>query len=298
MNVDRLILALLDIKGIGPRTVKKLISGALTSGITELQEFFDWARMNKVRVPEVSANDLQRAWANASRILEKCEASGTTYIHRWSPGFPELLKNIPNAPVNLFAQGNQSILQQASVAVVGTRSPTDFGFKSAYKIGARAVECGFVVVSGLAEGCDTGGHLGALDAMGKTVAVLAHGFGTIYPPSNRSLAERILNANGCLLTEYPPGSPTHPIKFIERDRLQSGLSNGTIVIETDVAGGTMQTVGCTIAQGRMLGALQHPERFRAEPKVQGNQKLIKEGKAIALETESDLMGFLKKSREP
>lgn len=296
MELAVAILASLDFKGFGPRTVEKIIATGMVAESQSVEDLFNRAKKKGAKVPEVSRHECLVAEDTAKDILAKCAKLGCSYIHKWLPDFPALFRNIPNAPIAIYAMGAPSALQKECVAIVGTRSPTEFGYKSGLRIAGRAVQENFVVVSGLAEGCDTAAHVGTLDAGGTTVAILAHGFGTIYPPSNKGLAEQILATGGCLVTEYPPGEPCHPTKFVARDRLQSGLSLGTIVIETDIEGGTMHTVKFTKDQGRVLGAVKHPPSLLAEPKTQGNQKLISEGLAIPIANSEDLAAFFKTVR--
>ena len=297
MELPVAILGSLEFKGFGPRTVEKIIATGLVPESQSVEDLFNRAKKKGAKVPEVSCNDCLVAEDKAKDILAVCAKMGCSYIHKWHPDFPALYRDIPNAPIAIYVIGDLSVLKGDCVAIVGTRSPTDFGYKSGIRIAGRAVQENFVVVSGLAEGCDTAAHVGTLDTGGKTVAILAHGFGTIYPPSNKGLADRILCSGGCLVTEYPPGEPGHPTKFVARDRLQSGLSLGTIVIETDIEGGTMHTVKFTKDQGRVLGAVKHPSSLLSEPKTQGNQKLISEGRAISIGNLEDLAAFFKTVRQ-
>lgn len=299
MNYSSAILSLLALKGIGPRTVEQILSEADPGHFDNLGDFRAYALEHSIKkFPEISHEQVQGIEAETNRILETINRERIVHLHRWSDEFPPLLKSIPNAPIHLFVIGNVECLRQPGIAVVGTREPTTFGRKSAEKIAGRGVDKGFCVNSGLAEGCDTHGHIGALDAGGHTVAVLAHGFGTIYPRSNTPLSERIVDCGGALVTEYLPGEPGHPTKFVARDRIQSGLSLGTIVIETDVKGGTMHTVEFTQKQGRVLGAVDHPEKYRHEPKTHGNRQLIDEGLASSIGNSEELEAFFMRLKAP
>lgn len=155
---------------------------------------------------------------------------------------------------------------------------------------------GFNIVSGLALGCDTVGHLGALDMNGTTTAVLAHGLDHVYPKENKYLADKILDNGGLLITEYPINQRPQPRFFIERDRIQAGLSLGTIVIETDLKSGTMKTVGFTIEYGRLSACVNYPTDKRNSVVDSGNQLLINQGKAVPLYERDELMNFLSKMR--
>ena len=230
------------------------------------------------------------AWDAAEKLQEECDDAGIVVLGGRVP-LPSALREIPNPPLLLYLQGNPEILDLKGIAVIGTREPTSFGRKSARRMAHVLAERGWCVVSGLAEGCDTEGHEGCLAAGGKTIAVLAHGFGRIYPAKNKQLADRILESGGALITEYAPGTPPTRSSFIERDRLQSGLSLGIIVVETDIKGGTMHTVGHAQAQGRGIGAISHPPELSDVSKSQGNQKLIREEIATPLRDRDDLIRF-------
>ena len=136
-----------------------------------------------------------------------------------------------------------------------------------------------MVVSGLAAGIDTAAHEGTLNAKGKTIAVLAHGLHTIYPGENKKLAERILENNGTLISEYSWGKNSTKGSFIARDRIQSGLSTGVLVIETKEKGGTMHTVQYCNKQGRVLMVLEPPGGSNLIENYSGNLKLIRDGEA-------------------
>jgi DNA processing protein len=139
--------------------------------------------------------------------------------------------------------------EEKSVAIIGTRNPSKFGIKMGYKISKLLASKGYSIVSGLAKGIDTEAHQGALNVMGKTVAILAHGLDMpIYPKENRALAEEIMESGGLLLSTYSNGTKLFPQYLAARDEWQSALSDGVIVIETGIKGGTNITVGHAIKQ--------------------------------------------------
>lgn len=242
-----------------------------------------------------SNNQALEAWSEAEVFVRGIATRNIDVIAYYDSHYPARLRRIPDPPAILYAKGaipEANVLH--AVAVVGTRSPTPDGLKMARKIATTCANERFVVVSGLAVGCDTQGHLGCLDAGGCTVAVLAHGLDRIYPAKNRSLADRILREGGALLSEYPPGPVPGRSAFIERDRLQSGLSDGVIVVETDIQGGTMHTVRFAETQHRPVACVKHPERLRAESKTRGNQELIHSGRATPVGSREELRDFLRR----
>ena len=158
--------------------------------------------------------------------------------------YPKRLKNIIDQPTVLYYKGNIECLNKKdTVAIIGTREPTEYGVKIARNLGSSFGKRDYVVVSGLALGCDMYGHEGCLDENGTTVAVMPCGLDTVYPAKNKPLAEKILDKGGCLISEYPIKTRVFKNFFVERDRLQSGLSDGVFVIETGEKGGKLHTVG-------------------------------------------------------
>ncbi len=235
----------------------------------------------------------EEAWTNSVRWLAESQDAGLEAIPFFDQRYPKRLRNIDDPPAVLFAKGRIEALNTArSVAIVGTRNPTQFGERAAQKAGRSAAELGVVVVSGLALGCDASAHEGCVEGEGVGVAVLAHGLDRVYPAANRDLAEQILDCGGCLVSELPIGVKPARWTFAYRDRIQSGLSDGVLVIETDVKGGTMHTVEFSRKQRRSLACIEHPHQLRHEVQAQGNQKLINQGAAIPIADQTALSRFL------
>nr|WP_242026519.1 DNA-processing protein DprA [Leptolyngbya sp. FACHB-17] len=280
--------------GFGRKTVQQFLS-CLTFSPTNPRELRDaLAEVKKnvshLKVPELA--QLEQGLLNFDRALSNAENAGVDIIGIGEPQFPEKLKNIPDPPMILYARGNMDSLKpEQSIAVIGTRSPTEQGRKSGRRIAKRFAEQGLTIVSGLAEGCDTAAHEGCLDAQGFTVAVMAHGLHMIYPAVNRDLADRIVASGGCLVSEYQLGQKPFKSSFVERDRLQSALSSAVLIIETDVKGGTMHTAGFCLEQGRTLACLNYPAHHQSD-KSRGNLKLIQEKKAVPLWNPNEIDDFL------
>ncbi len=290
----RLTLALLSLKGVGPVTARALASRIerLPADCVDLAEYLTNLDRKPRGFTAVTANALEHGFRAADQGIERCRDQGIGIAIEQSSPFWSLLWSIPKPPALLYYKGNAAAAALPGVAVVGTREPTDFGYKSGERIAKRCCERGFAVVSGLAVGCDTSAHEGALAANGLTIAVLAHGLDTVYPAVNRKLATRILDAGGLLVSEYAPGTELRANQLVERDRLQAALSRAVIVVETDIEGGTMHTVNFAQAQQRKLAAVDHPEHFQKEPKAQGNRQLIRTGKAVPIVDNDALNAFL------
>lgn len=293
------ILTLLGIPGFGRRSVRSIIEEA-TFAPTSLTGVIDainnaTEKYSRIKVPLLST--LEDSYKLACSTLEECERLKINVMGVNDEDFPIRLKDIPDPPVILFTKGNYKCLNNnLSVAVVGTREPSTYGERCGELYGSWFAEKGLVVVSGLAKGIDTTGHRGCLNVNGQTVAVLAQGLDTgIYPSENRALAQEIIESNGCLVSEYTLGVRGRPNFFVERDRLQAGLSAGVVVVETDIKGGTMHTVRFCQEQMKPLGCLNHPEKFYLNNnKAEGNRYLIEQGKALPLFSQDDIDSFIAK----
>ena len=295
------MLSLLSLKGVGRKTAIS-VSRRLTVGAEDhLENFREGLQeagrgISRFRVP--SLQELNSARTTASNIIQKSTELNLHVLSLYDEEFPRRLQNISDPPAVLYVKGPISVLHRPlMVAVIGTREPSEFGVGSAHRIGMRLPGMGAVVVSGLALGCDAAAHLGCVDEQGTGVAVLAHGLHTVSPASNRELAARLLDHGGCLVSEYAPGLRAQRTYFVERDRLQSGLSDAIIVIETGVKGGTMHTVNFAREQRRLVACTDHVEKYRNHPKAAGNQMLIQSGKAIGLADNIALQAFIKRVQQ-
>lgn len=201
--------------------------------------------------------------------------------------YPPLLADIPQPPHLLYVDGNPELLHLPALAIVGSRNPTRGGERNAFEFARHLATAGFTIVSGLAQGIDTAAHRGALAAGGRTVAFLGHGIDRVYPAANRDLAREIAT-NGALLSEFPLG--THPGRehFPQRNRLISGLSLGTLVIEAARRSGSLITARLAGEQGREVFAL--PGSIH-NPLARGCHALIRQG-ATLCETASDIVAEL------
>lgn len=191
------------------------------------------------------------------------------------PCFENRLSLVTPAPKKLFYIGNPSVTGP-TVAVIGTRKPTPYGKSVTLELAEKLAKRGVVIVSGLALGIDSIAHQGALNVCGRTIAVLANGLDSITPSSHRQLAIRILESDGGLISEYEPGTPPLQYRFLERNRLVSGLSDAVIVTEASAKSGTMNTVMHALSQGRDVYAI--PGNI-SSPSSAGCNKLIEQGAA-------------------
>lgn len=200
---------------------------------------------------------------------------------------PERLRLIDPAPKQLFYRGvdpNEQLINPA-VAIVGSRKPTAYGREVTNMLARELAANGVVIISGLALGIDSIAHQGAVDAKGRTIAVLPCGPEMIYPSTHRALAIKILQEQGTLLTEYPEGTPAHKSNFIARNRLVSGLADIVIVTEAAEKSGTLHTANFALSQGRTVMAVPGPITSQYS---KGTNNLIKAG-AIPITDVSDVI---------
>lgn len=188
--------------------------------------------------------------------------------------YPAALKEIPNPPLGLFYRGELTNSKNPHVAIVGTRKATLHGKRIAKKISQDLATAGCVIVSGLAMGIDTAAHEGALEAKGRTVAVLANGLDWIYPRQNEKLAEKILSEKGTIFSEYPVGDSARKENFLARNRIVSGLSLGIVVIEAPEGSGALSTASHALEQNREVFIVPGP--LNNENYI-GSHKLIRAG---------------------
>lgn len=201
--------------------------------------------------------------------------------------FPTLLRALRDAPERLCLQGDADLVHLPCLAIVGSRNPSRGGRDNAYRFAGHLAKTGFCIVSGLAEGIDTAAHEGALDAGGSTIAVLGHGLDSVYPASNRGLADRIRNC-GLLLTEFTRGTPPRRGHFPARNRIISGLSVGVLVVEAARRSGSLITARLAGEQGREVFAI--PGSIH-NPMSRGCHQLIREG-ARLVESAGDIVSEL------
>lgn len=198
--------------------------------------------------------------------------------------YPASLKSLELPPYMLFAAGDTDYLQQPQLAMVGSRTPTAAGSDTAFNFAKYLSQSGLTITSGLARGIDTACHRGALEGIAGTVAVLANGLDKVYPSSNTKLAQEIVT-QGCILTESPLGTAPHKGLFPKRNRIISGLSMGTLVVEAAKNSGSLITAKHALQQGREIFAI--PGSIH-NPLARGCHSLIRQG-AKLVETAQDII---------
>ncbi|HEY9577498.1 MAG TPA: DNA-processing protein DprA [Pseudobacillus sp.] len=218
-------------------------------------------------------------------LLSKYENQGVTAIPIYSPIYPPLLKTLPQPPWILYAAGNPALLaRERKVAIVGARKANEYGRKAVKLLMPKLIEYNCVIVSGLAKGIDTFAHEEALARDGETIAVIAGGFRHLYPRENISLAQKIVQS-GLLLSEYPPDMKPERWHFPARNRIISGLSLGSVIVQAGKKSGSLITAYCALEQGREVFCV--PGRID-DPLSEGTNELINEG-AKLVRTSADIL---------
>jgi len=227
-------------------------------------------------------------WARLDKEIEKAEKNSIRLIPKNDGAYPETLKRIHGAPIVLYVRGALSESDKYAIAMVGSRTATDYGMKTAEKISHRLSSCGLTVISGMARGIDSSSHRGALKAGGRTVAVLGTGLDLPYPSENRKLMDEI-SSSGAVISEFPFSTPPNRENFPRRNRIISALSLGVIVIEAALDSGSLITVAYALEQGREVFAVPGNITSRNS---KGTNDLIKKG-AKLIESAEEVLDELK-----
>lgn len=202
--------------------------------------------------------------------------------------YPELLRQITNPPPFLFVRGNTSCLNLPQIAIVGSRNPSSGGSENAERFAHYLASQGFAITSGLALGVDGAAHRGTLTAWGKTIAVMGTAVDRIYPARHRALAQEIIEKGGALVSEFPLGTGSYAGNFPQRNRIISGLSLGTLVVEAALQSGSLITARLALEQNREVFAI--PGSIH-NPLAKGCHQLIRQG-ATLVETAQDILDQL------
>lgn len=193
--------------------------------------------------------------------------------------YPHWLGKIHDPPYLLYYRGDLSSLNELSIAIVGSRRASSYGKTQSFRLSRELAAQGITIVSGMARGIDTEAHKGALEAGGKTVAVLGSGLNTIYPPENKQLYNQI-SQQGAVISEFPPHTHPEPGNFPMRNRVIAGLSQGVLVVEAQQRSGALITVDFALEQGRDVFAVPGPINSKNS---EGSNNLIKQGACLVSE---------------
>jgi DNA processing protein len=269
-------LALNRMERVGPRTVVKL-----QRHWPDLQQMFELSaiELEQAGIPVSLAQTIANFDLNLIQAdLSWLEAADNHHILTWdSPEYPALLKEISDPPMILYAKGQLSCLQQTKLAVIGSRNPSITGSENARYFAKALAAQGITIVSGLALGIDAQAHMGCLDVQGQTIAVLGTGIDRIYPQRHVRLSEQITQ-NGLLISEFPLKSPPIAGHFPRRNRIISGLSLCTLVVESAIKSGSLITARMALEQNRDVlaipGSIHNPMARGCHFLLQQGAKLV------------------------
>lgn len=213
--------------------------------------------------------------------------------------YPDTLRKIKNPPKQLYLEGNIELLNKNSIAIIGSRNCSENGKILAKKFAKELVEQGLTIISGMAKGIDSHAHIETLNNKGNTIAVLGNGFNNIFPKENINLYRKIIEANGLIISEYPPNVKAKSEFFLERNRIVSGLSIGILVIEAAYRSGTSVTARIAKEQGKKIFVLPHEI---GDIHGVGTNNLIRKGATLVTSTkeiikEYDFLKYKKISKK-
>ncbi|MDI6800692.1 MAG: DNA-processing protein DprA [Thermodesulfovibrionales bacterium] len=289
-------LALSFIKDIGPVTIKRLLSAfhspqdIMKASFNELKDVEDVGKARAKRIKEFNAWDL------IDTEIKKAEKHNINIITYSDKEYPEHLKQIIDAPTVLYTKGRFTKDDRYAIAIVGSRLMTEYGKRTAEKMAGEIASCGLTVVSGMARGIDTVSHENALKTGGRSIAVLGCGMDKPYPPENRKLFGA-LSQSGCVVSEFPIGTPPNKENFPKRNRLISGLSMGVLVIEATRESGSLITASYALEQGKEVfaipGNLTSANSEGTNALIKKGAKLVQKIEDILEELSPQLKGLLK-----
>jgi len=217
-------------------------------------------------------------------VLEEVQRHKAQLITHQHKDYPGLLGQISRPPPLLFVKGNSELLSLPQIAIVGTRNPTNTGIDNTRAFSRYLANGGFIITSGLALGIDGYAHEAAVKSGAKTIAVMATGIDQVYPRRHQRLADAILDKGGLLVSEFVPGTPPHAAHFPQRNRIISGLSLGTLVMEAAVKSGSLITARYALEQNREVfavpGSIHNPQSKGCHALIRDGAQLVESGEDI------------------
>jgi DNA processing protein len=279
-------IALNMVDGVGPIRVR-----ALLDRFAEPQAILAASKSDLMQVEGVGEEVARsvtswREQVDLDAELQRIETGSVRVVTRDDAEYPKNLREVYDPPIVLYVKGEMSGRDALAIAIVGSRRTTLYGQEMARKLAFQLARVGVTIVSGLARGIDTAAHHGALQAKGRTVAVIGCGIDIVYPTENTKLADEIVEKGGAVVTEFPFGVKPDKQNFPMRNRIISGWSLGTVVVEANLKSGALITANQAAEQGRQVFAVPG----RADSILsRGTNKLIKDGAKLTEDAE-DILG--------
>lgn len=285
----RALVALSLVPGVGPGRIRALLAhfGAASAVMTASRRAL--AQVERVGPQTAAAIADFDGEAEVDRQFERAARVGAELVPLWDDRYPDLLRRIYDPPAVLWLRGDLRPEDGRALAIVGTRRASDYGKRVAHHFAFELARRGFTIVSGLAYGIDAAAHRGALEAGGRTIAVLGSGVDRIYPAKNAPLAERMAAGQGAVLSEFGLGAKPDAVNFPRRNRIVAGLAHGTLVAEARPTGGALITAWMALEQNREVFAA--PAALFS-PTGEGTNQLIRKGYATLVTNVDELLAEL------
>ncbi|HYE94618.1 MAG TPA: DNA-processing protein DprA [Rubricoccaceae bacterium] len=283
---QRALVALTLVPGLGPARTRALLARFGSAVAVRRASARQLAAVEGIGPQTAAALASFDGEEEVERLFKKADAVGADLLTLHDPRYPALLRQIYDPPVVLWVRGALRPEDARAVAVVGTRKATEYGRRAAEHFASGLAEREITVVSGLAYGIDVVAHRAALDAGGRTLAVLGSGVDRIYPSAHAPLIRRMLgNGQGAVLSEFPPGTPPDAINFPRRNRIVAGLSLGTLVVEARATGGALLTALAAAAYDREVFAVPAP----LFSEMEGTNQLVRKGAAALVTSVEEVL---------
>ncbi len=297
MYIDKAqLINLSSIPGVGATRIRSLVAHFKSTELIFSATIKQLCEVDGIELKTARNIKENKDFKFGAEQLDRATKLGIDIIDFWDDRYPDNLKRIPDPPAFIFVKGNLLKTDRYAIAMVGTRLPSSYGKLVAEKIAGELAQKSLVVVSGLARGIDTISHWAALRAGGRTLAVMGCGLDYIYPPENKNLADKIID-QGALLSEFPLGTKPDAVNFPRRNRIVSGLSLATVVVEAGTKSGALLTANYALEQNRDVfavpGNINSPKSAGTNQLIKDGAKLITDTMDIIIELEPQLKKFLK-----
>lgn len=278
--------------GVGPRAATKLLErfGSAEAVFHARRAELESLRMSPITIESIIKREFEE---KAKGELEKVKALGADVLILDDGSYPDCLREIDDPPPVLYVKGEwQACFEQPCVGVIGSRKCSTYGENASEMLSRDLASRGITVVSGLARGIDTAGHRGAIRGQGRTVGVMGTGIDQVYPKENRKLTEEIIGSGGCLVTQFPLGTPPLKDNFPYRNRIISGLSLGVLIIEASERSGSLITARLAAEQNREVmavpGNITSGNSFGTNYLIKSGAKLVQQWQDVVAELPSDI----------
>ena len=301
INLERIVdlYSLLAVEGIGPGKIRNLLSrfrttnAILSSDLNSLLGVEGISTNLAKRIQNIN-HERKKIEQDVLKELETLKKLNARVVTIWDSEYPPLLKKIYDPPIIFQIKGELTEIDNFSIAIVGTRMPTNYGKINTERLASELVQQGIPIVSGMARGIDSVAHNSALKNGGRTIAVVGTGLDIVYPSENNKLFKEI-SASGAVISEFRLGTNPDAQNFPRRNRIISGLSLGTIIIESGIEGGAMQTAAFALDQNREVFALPGNTGVKQSD---GTNLLIKKGEASLITNVDDVISSLELKLKP